>query len=61
MPTILVTGCNRGIGLELVTQYHERGDEVIGVCRTSNDSLDKLGIRVVDGVDVASADGVAAL
>ena len=61
MSTILVTGCNRGIGFELVTQYHQRGDEVTGVCRTSNDALDNLGIRVVDGVDVATADGVEAL
>ncbi len=61
MATILVTGCNRGIGFELVSQYHGRGDTVIGVCRTSNDALDKLGIRVIDGIDVADADGVAAL
>ena len=31
------------------------------MCRASNDSLDKLGIRVIDGVDVADPDGVAAL
>ena len=61
MPTPLVTGCNRGIGLELVKQYHARGDNVIGVCRTGNDSLEELGIRVIDGVDVADAAGVAAL
>lgn len=61
MPTILVTGCNRGIGFELVSQYHERGDTVIGICRTSNDSLDMLGIRVIDGIDVADSAGVAAL
>ena len=61
MPTILVTGCNRGIGFELVAQYRNRGDSVIGVCRSSNDALDKLGIRVIDGIDVADAAGVAAL
>ncbi len=61
MATILVTGCNRGIGLELVTQYRERGDDVIGVCRTSNESLEKLGIRVIEGVNVADAAGVTAL
>ncbi|MDJ0712196.1 MAG: SDR family oxidoreductase [Woeseiaceae bacterium] len=61
MSTVLVTGCNRGIGLELVTQYRERNDNVIGVCRSSNDSLDNLGIRVIDGVDVADPEGVAAL
>ena len=32
MPTTLVTGCNRGIGLQLVTQLQARGDNVIGVC-----------------------------
>ncbi len=61
MPTILVTGCTRGIGFELVRQYRERGDDVIGVCRTGNESLGALGIRVIDGVDVADATGVAAL
>ncbi len=61
MSTVLITGCNRGIGFELATQYHQRRDNVIGVCRTSNDSIDKLGIRVVDGVDVADPQGVALL
>ncbi len=61
MPTILVTGCNRGIGLQLVTQLHERGDSVIGVCRSSNAELDALGIRVIDGVDVADSDSVTKL
>ncbi len=61
MPTILITGCNRGIGFELASQYHARGDSVIGVCRASNDSLDELGIRVIDGIDVAGPEGIAAL
>jgi NAD(P)-dependent dehydrogenase (short-subunit alcohol dehydrogenase family) len=61
MPTVLVTGCNRGIGLQLVTQLQQRGDQVIGVCRSSSPELDALGIRVIDGVDVASAAGVATL
>lgn len=61
MPTVLVTGCNRGIGFELARQLHERGDTVIGACRSRSDRLDSLGIRVVDDVDVADADSVAAL
>jgi len=40
---------------------HERGDNVIGVCRTSNDDLDSIGIRVIDGVDVSDDAGVAKL
>jgi NAD(P)-dependent dehydrogenase (short-subunit alcohol dehydrogenase family) len=61
MPTILVTGCNRGIGLQLVTQLHERGDTVIGVCRQASDELAGLGIRIIDGIDVANGASVAEL
>ena len=61
MSTVVITGCNRGIGLELARQMHARGDEVIGVCRTQNDELKSLGIRVIDGIDVADADDVAKL
>ena len=61
MATILVTGCNRGIGLEVCRQMHERGDDVIGVCRTSSDDLESMGIRVIDGVDVTDDAGVAKL
>jgi len=59
MATVLVTGCNRGIGLELCRQYHARSDEVIGVCRNSNPELIDLGIRVIDDVDVSTDEGVA--
>jgi NAD(P)-dependent dehydrogenase (short-subunit alcohol dehydrogenase family) len=61
MPTTLVTGCNRGIGLQLVTQLHARGDTVIAVCRTTTPELDALGIRVIDGVDVADSGSVQSL
>ena len=61
MPTTLVTGCNRGIGLQLVKQLHERGDTVIGVCRSSSDALAGLGIRVIDGIDVADGDSLSKL
>jgi len=40
---------------------HERGDDVIGVCRTSSDDLESMGIRVIDGVDVTDDAGVAKL
>ena len=61
MPTTLVTGCNRGIGLQLVTQLRARGDNVIGVCRTSTPELESLGIRVIDGIDVSDGPSVQAL
>jgi len=61
MTTTLVTGCNRGIGLQLVTQLKARGDAVIGVCRSSNADLDKLGIRIIAGIDVSNAESVQSL
>ena len=33
MANILVTGSNRGIGLEFVTKYLDRSDTVIATCR----------------------------
>ncbi|MFI0403903.1 MAG: SDR family NAD(P)-dependent oxidoreductase, partial [Cyanobium sp.] len=45
MDTFLVTGANRGIGLEFCRQLQERGDRVIGVCRTASPELEALGVR----------------
>jgi len=61
MATVLISGSNRGIGLELCRQYQNRGDDVIAVCRSSSEELDRLGIRVIDNIDVAEDDDVARL
>ena len=61
MSNILITGCNRGIGLQLAKQLNDRGDNFIGVCRNSSAELDSLGVRVIDGIDVADADGIGRL
>ena len=61
MAKVLVTGCNRGIGLQLCTQLHNRGDEVIGVCRSASPEVSVLDIRVIAGVDVTDADNIAVL
>ena len=53
MPTSLITGCNRGIGLELARQLHARGDKVIAVCRNASEELTALGVRIIDGIDVS--------
>ena len=52
MATVVVTGCNRGIGFELCRQFVELGNDVIGTCRQTNDELDKLGIHVISNIDV---------
>jgi NAD(P)-dependent dehydrogenase (short-subunit alcohol dehydrogenase family) len=46
MPTILITGANRGIGLEFARQYSHEGSRVIATARNSTPELDALGVNV---------------
>jgi NAD(P)-dependent dehydrogenase (short-subunit alcohol dehydrogenase family) len=57
MPTVLITGANRGIGLEFARQYSADGWNVIATARQSSPDLDALGVRV-EHVDLADADAV---
>ena len=55
---ILITGANRGIGLELCRQLLARGDEVIAVCRSVSSELESMDLRVIEGIDVSSSESV---
>jgi NAD(P)-dependent dehydrogenase (short-subunit alcohol dehydrogenase family) len=57
MPTVLVTGANRGIGLEFARQYSAGGWDVIATARQSSEELDALGVRV-EPLDLSDADAV---
>ena len=61
MAKVIVTGGNRGIGLQLCIQLHAHGDEVIAVCRSSSQELSQLGVRIIEGIDVSNGDNVTAL
>lgn len=61
MSTVVVTGANRGIGLEFCRQYKERGDDVIAVCRTASEELQELGVRVEEGIDVSDPESIREL
>ncbi len=61
MVRAVVTGANRGIGLELTRQLVARGDEVIAACRAASPELEATGAEIAEGVDVANEAGVAAL
>lgn len=61
MHTVLVTGCNRGIGLELVRQFERRGDSVIAVCRRPSEALTNTGARIIEGIDVSDGDAIVRL
>ena len=60
--TCIVTGANRGIGLELARQLSARGDTVIGTARNPDSAADrnKLGIQV-ETLDVTNPKSIAAL
>jgi NAD(P)-dependent dehydrogenase (short-subunit alcohol dehydrogenase family) len=59
--TVLVTGANRGIGLQLCSQFAARGDDVIAVCRETTHQLSALDVRVIDSIDVGSGAAVETL
>jgi len=59
MPKVLITGANRGIGLEFARQYSQDGWDVIATARQSGGELDALGVRV-EPLDLSDADAVAA-
>jgi NAD(P)-dependent dehydrogenase (short-subunit alcohol dehydrogenase family) len=59
--TIVLTGANRGIGLELARTWHNRGDTVIAVCREASSELRELGVQLIEGIDVSRAEDVETL
>ena len=59
MPTAIVTGANRGIGLELCKQLLGSGYSVTALCRTATEELKKSGATVVEGFDVTDGDAIA--
>jgi NAD(P)-dependent dehydrogenase (short-subunit alcohol dehydrogenase family) len=62
MATVLITGANRGIGLQLATLYAARGDAVIAAVRDpkSADALRALAHTEVVPLDVTSETSLAA-
>ncbi|MEO1185893.1 MAG: SDR family NAD(P)-dependent oxidoreductase, partial [Cyanobacteria bacterium J06636_27] len=58
MATYLVTGANRGIGLEYCRQLKEQGDNVIAVCRSISNELKDLEVQTETDVDITSDSSV---
>lgn len=66
MATVLVTGANKGVGLQLTRLYAEKGDKVIACCRNPDaaDDLNALAEKHdidVREVQIGDDDSVAAL
>jgi NAD(P)-dependent dehydrogenase (short-subunit alcohol dehydrogenase family) len=64
MPTVLITGANRGIGLEFARQYAADGWDVVACCRKPGDAkaLKKLdGAIEIEALDVGNERAIAGL
>ena len=66
MTTVLITGANRGIGLELTRRYAARGDKVIACCRNPAAAEDlkavagDVRVEALDVTDAGAIDKLAA-
>ncbi len=61
-PTVLITGANRGLGLEFARQYADAGWSVIGTARSPERASDLHALDVdVLKLDVTDRDSIAAL
>lgn len=57
MPHVLITGANRGLGLEFARQYKEAGWDVVATARQSSPELEALSVRV-ETLDMQDLDAV---
>ena len=57
MPHVLITGANRGLGLEFARQYKNAGWEIVATARESSPELDGLGVEV-DKLEMSDLDAV---
>jgi len=58
---VVITGANRGIGLEFAKQYLAQGYEVTAVVRKPSTELQGLSVNIIEGIDVSQGDDVARL
>ncbi|OGA61909.1 MAG: short-chain dehydrogenase [Betaproteobacteria bacterium RIFCSPLOWO2_12_FULL_65_14] len=61
MITALVTGANKGIGLEFCRQLAARGDKVLAACRRTSPELRALPARVLEGIEMTSDEAIGRL
>jgi short-subunit dehydrogenase len=58
---VVITGANRGIGLEFAKQYLAQGYEVTAVVRKPSTELQALSVNIIEGIDVSQGDDVTRL
>lgn len=58
MKQVVITGANRGIGLELARYYRGQGWQVVAVCRESSPELEQVASQIIAGIDVTSKEDI---
>lgn len=58
MPTVVITGANRGIGLALTQHYIQDNCHVIALCRTSSAELAATGAQIISGIELKNAHSI---
>lgn len=57
--TVVITGANRGIGLELAKHYQSQGDKVFAIVRQSSAELEAVATQVIDHIELTNQDDIA--
>ncbi|MCH9630840.1 MAG: hypothetical protein S4CHLAM37_08460 [Chlamydiia bacterium] len=60
MKTIVITGTNKGIGLELVKKL-SANNKVFAVCRKASSELESISCEMIEGIDVTEESSIARL
>lgn len=58
---VLITGANRGIGLQLAKQYAEQGAHVFAACRKASKELIDSKVTIISGIDVTDPEAAEKL
>lgn len=61
MKHAVITGANRGIGLELARHYQAEGWQVTAVCRESSTELEECAALIIKGIDVTREESIVRL
>lgn len=61
MQHALITGANRGIGLELARQLKQVGYKILAICWQPSDELEALGVRIESGIELTDRADLEAL